>query len=51
MKNYLLVDGVLDRAALLFLHGVADLLVHRVADLRERGEDGIRGEKMDVPAR
>ena len=52
MKNYLLVDGVLDGAALLFLDRVADLLVDRVAHLREkkvRKEN--REDKMDVPAR
>ena len=36
MKNYLLVDGVLDRAALLFLDRVADLLVDCVAHLRKK---------------
>ena len=36
IRNYLLVDGVLDRAALLLLDRVADLLVHRVADLQKR---------------
>ena len=51
MKNYLLVDGVLDRAALLFLDRVADLLVDRVADLREKEVRTEFGDKMDVPAR
>ena len=36
IRNYLLVDGVLDSAALLFLDRVADLLVDRVAHLRKR---------------
>ena len=36
IRNYLLVDGVLDSAALLFLDCVADLLVDRVAHLRKR---------------